>query len=317
MDSLSRIDVTKHTNPEGSELVMRRSLRVGIVGLPNAWRETYRPALEALGSRVSITAVFDPVFQLAVSEAEGLEASAVAGVLQLANRDDVDAIVVANPGWLGPKVLPHLAVTGKPVFLGLQVGQLEQIEYLHSVVTLNRCIWVPELSHRFAPATLRLMELIATRLGPPKRIEVLLSPEENTWSRFALARVIDWAFFVLQTAVRVQSVRIEQGGCRIRFAASKDTTVDLNIMNLRDSESPCRIVKCNRGQVVLHDEESISWRLTGHAECDEALTTERSAISQQLSVFLRRAAGGLIPTADLSDLHRAHVAADSISNAWF
>ena len=110
---------------------------------------------------------------------------------------------------------------------------------------------------------------------------------------------------------------MEQEGCRIRLATENGRTRDLNIRNVRDSELPGRFVKCNRGEAVLHDESSICWRLTGQSEREENLASEQSAIAMQMSVFLRRVAGGLIPTADLRDLHRAYVAAQTIANARF
>ena len=287
------------------------------MGLPAVWEELYRPALATLSGRVQVTAVFDATSQRALDEAERLDAAPVSGVLALARRAEVDGILVLDTGWTRYSLLPHLATISKPVFLGTDALDLETVEYLHSIVTLNGAIWTPELSHRFAPATIRLMELMATQLGDAIRIEIVVPEADKSWTRTELAKSIDWAFFVLRTVGSVQSVRIDQSGCRLRCIIAGGRTADVVMMSARDGEEPHRIVKCGRGGATITSDQTIEWKITGRKPTVETLSGDSDAIGMQLAIFLRRAAGGLIPTADLSDLHECHVAAERISTAWF
>jgi predicted dehydrogenase len=295
----------------------QNQLRLGIVGLPAVWDKLYRPALATLSNRVQVTTVFNATGDRALLEAERLDAVPVSGVLALARRTEVDAVLVLDTGWTKHNLLPHLATISKPVFLGTDALDLETVEYLHSIVTLNGATWTPELSHRFSPATIRLMELMATQLGDTLRIEMVVPATDASWTRTELAKAIDWAFFVLRTASSVQSVRIDQSGCRLRCNIAGGRTADVVMMNARDDEEPHRIVKCGRGEATITSDQTIQWQITGHTPTVETLSGESDAIGMQLAIFLRRAVGGLIPAADLSDLHRCHVAAERISTAWF
>lgn len=291
---------------------------MGVIGLSPEWDCVYRPAFDELAARVRIAAVCDSVSLNAQDEARRSGGFAVGGVIPLMNRPDVDALVVLDTGWHGHHLLPRIASCGKPVFLGLDFDDLECLEYLHSVVTLNRAVWVPRLLHRFAPATTRLMELIATQLGPPRRVEMTLSPDREAWSIGSLLTVIDWSYFVLQRATSIRFARVDQAGCRIRFDVLEKGFVDLSLYAARDSEPTERRVQCARGQATLHSDQRLTWQLTGQRHpITETLEHDHSAAALQLAIFLRRAAGGLIPTADLSDLHRGLVAARQISRAWF
>lgn len=291
--------------------------RVGVVGLPTGWEVSYGSALATLAERVRITAIYDPHPALANVEGKKRNAAAVAGVIALARRTDVDGLVILKTGWTRHHLLPHVAMIAKPVFLGIEPLKLEVLEYLHSIVTLNRAIWVPALPHRFAPSTTRLMELVATQLGAPRRIEIVVPALEDAWTRGELVKTIDWAFFVIHTLTAVQSVRIDQEGCRLCCLNAAGDKVHVVIVNARDGEEPKRTIKCGRGEAIVTTDRRIDWRITGGALTRETLAGENDAHGMQLAVFLRRAAGGLIPTADLSDLHRSQVAAEQISAARF
>ncbi len=144
-------------------------LRIGLIGLGRAWEKTHRPALLALADRFEVKAVCEPVAHRAEQVASDFNATAVDGFRALAAREDVDAILMLSSKWYG--ALPILAASdaGKAVYwasaLNLDPHQARQIK---QHVEQSGIAFVAEFPRRLAPATLRLKELIATKLGAPR-----------------------------------------------------------------------------------------------------------------------------------------------------
>ena len=92
------------------------------------------------------------------------------GFRALCGRDDVDVIVILSPEWYGP--LPILAAcdSGKSVYCGaaLDIEPAASAAMLKQRVEEAGIAFMAEFPRRQAPATLRLKELIATRLGKPR-----------------------------------------------------------------------------------------------------------------------------------------------------
>ena len=144
-------------------------IRVGLVGLGDAWESRHRPALRALNDRFEVRAVCSEVALLAERTAAEFQASAVDGFRALTAREDIDAVLMLSPQWYGP--LPILAAcdSGKAVYsaatLDLELEQAREVRQR-----------VEQAGHRLygrtAPTACRrhsrLKELIATRLGPPR-----------------------------------------------------------------------------------------------------------------------------------------------------
>jgi predicted dehydrogenase len=144
-------------------------LRVGLVGLGDAWQERHAPALRALADRFEVRAVCEQVGHRAEQAAAEFSAAAVDGYRALARREDVDAVLILSPQWYG--ALPILAAceSGKAVYCaaGLDLTA-DDARLIQQRVEQMGVAFVAEFPRRHAPATLRLKELIATRLGPPR-----------------------------------------------------------------------------------------------------------------------------------------------------
>lgn len=144
-------------------------LRIGLVGLGEGWQTRHRPALRVLHDRFDVRAVFSPVAKLAENTASEFQADAVDGYRALVNRCDIDAVMVLQRTWLG--WLPMLAAceAGKAIYWA---GDLDvdpqQDEHVRTAIEESGIAFMAEFPRRFAPATLRLKELIATRLGAPQ-----------------------------------------------------------------------------------------------------------------------------------------------------
>lgn len=144
-------------------------LRIGLVGLGNTWDVRHRPALRALSDRFEVRAVCEPVAHRAEIAARDFGADPVDGFRALTEREDIDAVLVLSGQWFG--ALPILAAcdAGKAVYCAAALDfDTEQAGSIKRRVEASGVAFMAEFPHRQAPATLRLKELIATRLGSPR-----------------------------------------------------------------------------------------------------------------------------------------------------
>lgn len=163
-----KTDLQENQTPE-CVMMGTMKLRVGVIGLGGAWETRHRPALRALGDRYEVRAICEQVGHKAEAAAKEFDACAVDGYRALAARDDIDAILILSPQWYGP--LPILAACdeGKAVYCGAAMElEAEQARVIRDRVEQAGIAFMAEFPRRHAPATLRLKELIATRLGPPR-----------------------------------------------------------------------------------------------------------------------------------------------------
>jgi predicted dehydrogenase len=144
-------------------------LRVGLVGLGNAWEVRHRAALRALSDRFDVRAVCEPVAHRAQLAAREIGADAVDGFRALTEREDIDAVLVLSGQWFG--ALPILAAcdVGKAVYCAAALDFDPLLaRQIKERVEASGVAFMAEFPRRQAPATLRLKELIATRLGAPR-----------------------------------------------------------------------------------------------------------------------------------------------------
>jgi predicted dehydrogenase len=158
-------------------------LRVGLIGLGDAWDTRHRPALRTLGDRFEVRAVCAEVAMRAEQAAREFGAVAVDGYRALLSRPDIDAVLMLCPQWYGP--LPILAACekGKAVYCAaaLDIRQ-KQAQEVKRRVEESGVAFMAELPRRHYPATLRLKELIATRLGAVRLVfchERMVIPERS------------------------------------------------------------------------------------------------------------------------------------------
>lgn len=144
-------------------------LRIGLIGLGEVWQLRHAPALPALADRFEVRAICDPVWHRAEQAAADFHAEAVDGYHVLVQREDIDAVLVLSPQWFG--ALPILAAcdSRKAVYcaVGLDLAADEALAIKRRVEE-SGIAFVAEFPKRQAPATIRLKELIATQLGPPR-----------------------------------------------------------------------------------------------------------------------------------------------------
>ncbi|MGD9723417.1 MAG: Gfo/Idh/MocA family protein [Pirellulales bacterium] len=184
-------------------------LRVGLVGLGNAWEMRHRPALRTMSDRFEVRAICEPVAQRAEVAAREFNADAVDGFRALAEREDIDAVMVLSGQWFG--ALPILAAcdAGKAVYCAAALDfDPEQANQIKERIEASGVAFMAEFPRRVAPATLRLKELIATRLGNPRllfchqRVPTESRKDHRTAPSAAVSRthdlveLVDWCRYV-------------------------------------------------------------------------------------------------------------------------
>lgn len=146
-------------------------LRVGVVGLGRLWETRHKPSLTRMDDRFRVTAVYDQVYRRAELEAGQMGCAACEGLSALIERPDVDVVYLLARQWFGLHPIALACAAGKPVYCALPLSDdLAELEGLVGLVESGQTVFMPEFARRCYPATLRLKELLATDLGPPRLI---------------------------------------------------------------------------------------------------------------------------------------------------
>lgn len=179
-------------------------LRVGVVGLGRAWQTRHRPALRSLNDRFEVRAVCDAVAHRAKQAADDFQASAVDGFRALAARPDIDAVLLLSARWYGSLPIFAACDAGKAIFCAASLDlAADEARRIRQRVDQSGVAFVAEFPYRRQPATTRLKELIATRLGAPRlifchqRISVEKLQRETDGARMReMLEAVDWCSFV-------------------------------------------------------------------------------------------------------------------------
>lgn len=297
----------------------RDRVGLGLIGLGPSWELLYRSAIDRLQNRLTVRLVYDTVEARALSVAGDFKADHVGSLHQLLHRSTLQGLLILDPGWLGTGALELIARSGKPVYLavpslrhGVELHRTLQSQPRASSAVGDSQIlddrWMPELRRRFTPASCRLRELIATRLGPVQDIRIECNLEADTTE---LAQTIDWCADLMgQVPVFAdEGSGGQSGGEHIHFVFSKPPykssprTASLHHSSHQSSELRCDIT-CVRGTAKLWDRARISWQ-NSHESADECLDDERSEIEILIDQFCRRALGGLNPVGRLDEFSKA------------
>ena len=146
-------------------------LRVGVIGLGRLWETRHKPSLARLEDRFRVTAVYDPVYRRAELEAAQIGCAACEGLSALIERPDVDVIYILSRQWFGLHPIGLACAAAKAVYCALPLAaDLDELESLATTVEQSGIVFMPEFARRCYPATLRLKELLATQLGPPRLV---------------------------------------------------------------------------------------------------------------------------------------------------
>ncbi|MCH2115278.1 MAG: Gfo/Idh/MocA family oxidoreductase [Pirellulales bacterium] len=181
-------------------------LRVGVVGIGNAWESRHQPALRALSDRFEVTAVCDPVRHLAEQVSRQFNATVHDGFRALTRRTDIDGVLVLSANFFGATPIYAACDAGKAVYCAAAIEmEDEQAASLRQRVEESGIAFMAEFPFRLSPATLRLKELIATKLGEPRLLfcnrRRTMAPASEKRDRCGrdLVELVDWCRYVVGT----------------------------------------------------------------------------------------------------------------------
>ncbi len=211
-------------------------LRVGIVGLGEHWENRHLPALRALADRFEVRGICEQVAHRARRAADQMGVAAVDGFRTLVARDDIDAILYLGEQWYGATPILAACDHGKAVYTAVSLPvEAREAAALRQRVEESGIAFMAELPRRSAPATVRLKELIATKLGQPRllfchrRLPHATGPTAGVRRTTAdidrdLMELVDWCRYVAGT--EPTSV------VAVRHAGPTDDADDYRMMSL-------------------------------------------------------------------------------------
>jgi predicted dehydrogenase len=197
--------------------MMAERLGMGVIGLGRRWPR-YRQALAVLRREVRVTAVHDPAGVRAGAEARQLGCACAGGVVELAERDDVDAVLLVGGSWFGLWPVERVIQAGKPVLCaGSLVRDDEHIDGLAGRLgpsaAVHAAVWPAfHLLHEAVVQTLG--ELAAPRLSHASRVAT--GPHDVLASSAALALVGGMAELFDSAP---EAVTVQAPGGRTSFAS--------------------------------------------------------------------------------------------------
>lgn len=302
----------------------RDRVGLGLIGLGPRWEHPYRETLARLQNRLRIRLVYDPVEARARSVAGEMGAEVAGSLQQILNRHSLQGLLILDPGWCGPGILSLVARSGKPAYLAhpllkhdfalrqvLNGSFPPELSTHHTNKADDQLM--PELGLRFTPASCRLRELMATKLGPVRQI---LIDGDLTGGLHEVASLVDWCTHIMgqpptgparaaASGSLMKSIEFEFPSCQRSPTSSSSALRQAKLQHRLPSDSRIRIeVECERGHASLPGPTRIAWR-TASDSADESLAHERTEIEILIDQFCRRALGGLNPVGRLSEFVRA------------
>ncbi|MEI8213356.1 MAG: Gfo/Idh/MocA family oxidoreductase [Planctomycetota bacterium] len=144
-------------------------LRIGVIGLGRDWQSRYLPALRSMRDRFQVVGIYNSVSVLAESAARELDSQRVDSYRAIMESPSLDAVLVLEDDWYRLMPLWAACEYGKAIFCGAEVNlDPTAATEIQERVKASGVAFMNEFSRRFAPATLRLKELMATHLGRPR-----------------------------------------------------------------------------------------------------------------------------------------------------
>ena len=315
-------------------------LRVGLIGLGDYWQQRHAPALRMLSDRFELRAVCDQVGHRAQQVANEFGAAAVDGFRALAHREDIDVVLILAPQWYGALPLLAACEAGKAVYCaGGHELSIEEAARIKSRIESAGVAYMAEFPRRHAPATLRLKELIATRLGNPRLLFCHLRSAADTpgtqpqhrWprpsgSRF-LVEQVDWCRYVVDREATAVTGVLHPSTCKPGDEDYQMLSLDFSPPGAPGSGTIAQIscgryvpadwqeaityrplpalqVSCERGIAFVDLPATLVW-FDEAGRHQESLESERPVGEQLLTQFHRAVTSLVRRTTDLEDSYKA------------
>jgi predicted dehydrogenase len=184
-------------------------LRIGVIGQGRDWQSRYLPALRSMRDRFQVVGIYNSVSMLADAVARELDAERFDSFRAVLESPSLDAVLVLEDDWYQMMPLFAACEYGKAVFCGAELNfDPNTAIQVRNQIQSSGIAFMTEFPRRFAPATLRLKELIATRLGRPRLLfchrrlacESKDSPKVRSLdsrSQRELLELVDWCNYIV------------------------------------------------------------------------------------------------------------------------
>lgn len=319
-------------------------LRLGIIGLSKDWNSRHLPALRLLTERFEVCGIYNSVSSIAANASREFGARQYDGFREMLSSDDIDAVLFLESGWYGTAPIVAACEFGKAIFCGSEIEiASDQASALKSIVEESGVAFMAEFQRRLAPASLRLKELIATRLGQPEIIfchRRLSSPSNASGSSSVcekklmereLVELMDWCAFVAGRPIRrIQgsrhysagksktdyvslSLELSSGSCEPDADGNKlDTTVaqiscgsyiPANWLEASNFRPPAGMQVCCENGLAFLDLPNSLIWFDDAGRHQESLEAEMSVGQQLLTQFHRAVTSLVRKMADLEDVY--------------
>lgn len=308
-------------------------LRLGVIGVGPAWESSHLPALRALPDRFEVLAFCDPVRHRAEQAARQFDAVVHDGFRGLTSREEIDAVLLLSADFYGALPIHAACEMGKAVYCAAAIDlENAEAQALRQRVEEAGIAFMAEFPCRMSPATLRLKELLATRLGAPKllfcnrrRIHPK-NPSGESPSYRDLVELVDWCRYIVEkepSSLLANSHQGPEDGVQDYFSLSLDFsppekrgTGTLAVIGCGDyvSESlqeslafrrPADLkVVCENGIAFVDLPNMVAWYDQAGQHL-ENLDYERPVNEQLLIHFHRAVASLVLKSSSLADAHRA------------
>lgn len=316
-------------------------LRIGLIGLSSDWSNRHLPALRTLQDRFEVAGVYSSVSAFAETVAREFNAKQHDSFRDLLRRQDIDAALMLECDWYGTLPITAACDFGKAVYCGSEVDfDPQQAAELKRLVDQAGIAFVAEFPRRYAPASLRLKELIATRLGQPQLLfchkRLTCEPNNGRSGRSLAARtdrelieLIDWCSFIAGREIRSVQSTVHQRLLAGQNASQPDyqsISLDLSAPDAPFGSTVAQIscgtyippawneavafrppaavqVCCEKGLAFVDLPNSLIW-FDDAGRHQESLESEM-AVGQQLLTQFHRAVTSLVrKMGDLEDVYR-------------
>lgn len=313
-------------------------LRVGLIGLGSTWQTRHAPILRAMNDRYEVRAVCEQVAHRAELAAQEFGARVTLGFRSLVQREDIDAVLMLAPQWYGPLPIMAACDAGKAVYCAVALDvSIEEARRIKQRVEKAGVAFMAEFPKRHAPATLRLKELIATRLGPPRLLfchqrQTVGDPAPSADRKrdlplHNLIELVDWCRFVVgddpQTVTGIAHPSAvgnhinDYEMLSLKFAAQDSShgpvTAQISCGHYLPSAWPEAVafrrpaalqVVCENGVAFVDLPAAITWFDTAGRHL-ESLESERPVGEQLFAQFFRAVTSLVQRTSDLEDAYRS------------
>jgi predicted dehydrogenase len=308
-------------------------LRVGVVGVGSAWESRHLPALRSLSDRFEVAAVCDPVQHRALQVAKQFNATVYDGFRALMERDDIDGVLLLSSHFYGPTPIFAACEYSKAVYCAAALElEDQQATELRERVQSSGIAFMAEFACRLSPATLRLKELLATRLGKPRllfcnrRRSSPIKCESGDRCARDLVELVDWCRYVIEADptsliatmhMSAETPFADYFGVSLDFSSTSEVGMGPVAIigcgnyvpeSLEESlafRRPADLkVVCDNGIAFVDLPSTVAW-FDGAGQHMEKLDHERNVGEQLLLHFHRAVQSLVLKTASLDDAHKA------------